>query len=233
VRKTKSRETARAAALGQAPAGDAPAGDAPAALSRRDFLAGLGRWLAGLGLAGLALKTLGAFALPRKDAAGPGGAAAPGQKLNTVWQIDPDLCTACGRCRDNCVLVPSAVKCVQAYAVCGYCDLCGGYFHGKARILNTGAENQICPAAAIKRTFVEDPYFEYTILEERCVGCAQCVIGCAAFGNASLYLQIRHDRCANCNDCSIARSCPAQAISRVPRERPYRLRGPQGGTNGA
>jgi electron transport complex protein RnfB len=129
--------------------------------------------------------------------------------------------------------MPSAVKAVQAYSVCGYCDLCGGYFHGKARRLATGAENQICPAAAIKRTFVEDPYFEYTIIESRCVACAQCVIGCAAFGNASLYLQIRHDRCTGCNECAIARVCPSRAISRVDRKTPYRLRGRQGGGNGA
>lgn len=46
------------------------------------------------------------------------------QKL--VWQIDPDLCTQCGRCATECVLSPSAVKCVHAYAMCGYCKLCGG-----------------------------------------------------------------------------------------------------------
>ena len=45
-----------------------------------------------------------------------------------VWQIDPDKCVQCGRCATACVLTPSAVKCVHAYAICGYCQLCTGYF---------------------------------------------------------------------------------------------------------
>ena len=43
-----------------------------------------------------------------------------------VWQIDPFTCTQCGRCATECVKTPSAVKCVHAYDLCGYCDLCGG-----------------------------------------------------------------------------------------------------------
>ncbi|MHC4761400.1 MAG: hypothetical protein ACYS9H_08680 [Planctomycetota bacterium] len=34
----------------------------------------------------------------------------------------------CGNCATHCVLNESAVKCVHAYAMCGYCDLCTGYF---------------------------------------------------------------------------------------------------------
>ena len=45
---------------------------------------------------------------------------------------------------------------------------------------------------------------EYIIDEELCIGCAKCVKGCAAFGNGSLHLQVRHDRCLNCNECTIA-----------------------------
>jgi hypothetical protein len=44
------------------------------------------------------------------------------------------------------------------------------------------------------------------------------------FGNASFYLQVRHDRCLNCNDCSIARQCPANAWERVPANQPYKLK---------
>lgn len=44
-----------------------------------------------------------------------------------VWQIDPFECKQCGRCATDCVMKPSAVKCVHAFALCGYCDLCGGY----------------------------------------------------------------------------------------------------------
>jgi electron transport complex protein RnfB len=142
-----------------------------------------------------------------------------------VWQIDPFKCVQCGRCADECVMMPSAVKCVHAYALCGYCDLCGGYLKPDANERSTAAENQLCPTAAIKRKFIEDPYFEYEIDEELCIGCAKCVAGCTSFGNGSLHLQIRHDRCKNCNECAIARVCPADAITRVPANQPYLIKG--------
>lgn len=144
--------------------------------------------------------------------------------LATVWQIDPLKCIACGNCRNACVLEHSAVKCVQAYAICGYCDLCSGYFEPKAKDLNTAAENQICPTSAIKRSFIEDPYFEYSIDESLCIACAKCVKGCVDFGNGSLFLQVRHDRCRNCNECSIAITCPVNAFKRVPADQPYILK---------
>ncbi|MEK7412240.1 MAG: ferredoxin [Planctomycetota bacterium] len=157
-------------------------------------------------------------------ASGVGAAAhgVPGPR--TVWQIDPHKCTQCGRCAHTCVLTPSAVKCVHAYAVCGYCDLCTGFFEAEANGLNTGAENQLCPTNAIQRRFVEDPYFAYHIDESACIGCARCVKGCSSYGNGSMFLQIRHDRCVNCNQCSIASDCPAQAIHRVPADQPYILK---------
>ena len=141
-----------------------------------------------------------------------------------VWQIDPFKCTQCGRCATECVKAESAVKCVHAYDLCGYCDLCGGYFKPGAK-LQTGAENQLCPTAAIQRKFIEEPYFEYIIDEELCIGCAKCVKGCAAFGNSSLHLQIRHDLCLDCNQCSIATVCPSDAISRIPANEPYIIKG--------
>ena len=138
-----------------------------------------------------------------------------------VWQLDPQKCLRCGQCATACVLEQSAVMCVHAYAMCGYCDLCTGFFEPEPNDRNTGAENQVCPTAAIKRTFIEDPYYEYTIDEKLCIGCAKCVEGCNRFGNGSLYLQVRHDRCLNCNECSIARVCPADAFRRVPVEHAY------------
>lgn len=146
-------------------------------------------------------------------------------KEKYVWQIDPFKCTQCGRCATDCVLHTSAVKCVHAYDLCGYCDLCGGYFKPDANALTTGAENQLCPTAAIQRKYIEDPYFEYIIDEDLCIGCAKCVKGCTAFGNGSLHLQIRHDLCVNCNECSIARVCPSDAISRVPASHAYIIKG--------
>jgi electron transport complex protein RnfB len=35
---------------------------------------------------------------------------------------------------------------------------------------------------------------------------------------------VRHDRCLNCNECSIAVACPSQAFVRAPAEDPYLLK---------
>jgi electron transport complex protein RnfB len=141
-----------------------------------------------------------------------------------VWQLDPNKCVKCGQCATNCVLTESAVKCVHSYAICGYCRLCFGFFQPGTPVLSEGAENQMCPTGALARRFVEEPYYEYTIDEPLCVGCGKCVKGCNTFGNGSLFLQVRHDRCKNCNECSIARSCPSEAYSRVPADSPYIFR---------
>ena len=154
--------------------------------------------------------------LPALPQAARAKAAAAGRQ---VWQIDPDKCIACDRCQTHCVLDISAVKSVQCFALCGYCDVCTGYFPTKDFVLETGAENQLCPTGAIVRRFIEEKggerFFEYTINESLCIGCGKCVLGCRLM-NGSLYLQIRHDRCVNCNECSIAVACPTQAIGRVP-----------------
>ncbi len=157
---------------------------------------------------------------------GMGGMAASrltGEKW--VWQIDPFTCTQCGRCATECVLTPSAVKCVHAYQLCGYCDLCGGYFKPGSNALTTAGENQLCPTGAISRQFIEEPFFEYRIDVDLCIGCAKCVKGCSSFGNGSLHLQIMQDLCVNCNQCSIARNCPSNAIHRVKAGTPYRIKG--------
>ena len=172
-------------------------------------------WLAKV-LRGAALAAMGL---------GGGYFATRAKAEGTLWQIDPKKCNACGRCQSACVLNPSAVKCVHAFSVCGYCRLCTGYFIPQPAELDTGAENQLCPTGAIQRTFIEDPYFEYKINEKLCIGCAQCVGGCTAFGNGSLFLQIRHDRCVHCNHCAIERVCPTGAIVRVSADHPYLLKG--------
>jgi len=140
-----------------------------------------------------------------------------------VWQLDPDKCIPCTKCQTECVLDESAVKCVQCFLMCGYCDVCTGYFPTENYELNTSAENHLCPTNAIKRTFIEEQagvrYFEYTIDEANCIGCGKCVEGCALM-NGSLYLQVRHDRCVNCNECAIAVACPTQAFQRVPASAP-------------
>lgn len=143
---------------------------------------------------------------------------------NTVWQIDPEKCVQCGRCSTACVMEESAVKCVHVFAMCGYCRLCTAYFEPQPNALNTAAENQLCPTGAIERGFVEDPYYQYVIDEPLCVGCAKCVEGCKRFGNGSLHLQVRHDLCLNCNECSISVVCAGRAFTRVPANSPYLLK---------
>ena len=176
-------------------------------LNRREFLANGLRATIVLGIGGLS------FLVAKKTIAG-----------QTVWQLDPAKCIQCGRCATSCVLAQSAVRCTHVYAMCGYCDLCGGYFKPGTKTLNTAAENQLCPTNALKRKYIEDPFFEYTVDEPMCIGCAKCVKGCSAFGNGSLQLQVRQDLCVRCNECAIARSCPADAFSRVPLSQPYLLR---------
>jgi electron transport complex protein RnfB len=142
-----------------------------------------------------------------------------------VWQIDPFECTQCGRCATDCVMSPSAVKCLHAFDLCGYCDLCGGYLKPDANARTTAAENQLCPTGAIERRYIEEPYFEYHINVDLCIGCAKCVKGCTSFGNGSMHLQIIHDICLNCNECSIARVCPSNAIKRVKASEAYKVKG--------
>lgn len=180
-------------------------------MERRDFLKTGVRCGAVLGLGGLALSLNQKY----QKAAG-----------STVWQIDPGKCTGCGLCAHHCVLNISAVKCFHNYKMCGYCELCTGYFLPDADLasLHTGADMQICPTAAITRTYIEEPSYEYTINKELCIGCGKCVEGCSAFGNGSMYLQIDQAVCEQCNQCTIVSVCPADAIRRIPGNEPYLLK---------
>ena len=145
--------------------------------------------------------------------------------VEMTWQLDASKCVQCGQCATSCVVSPSAVKCMHVFDMCGYCDLCGGYFRPGAKNLTTAAENQLCPTAAIERKYIEKPYFEYHIESELCIGCGKCVKGCVSFGNGSMQLQVNHELCVNCNECSIARACPVDAFSRVPVTDPYLFNG--------
>lgn len=145
-----------------------------------------------------------------------------------VWQLAPDLCMACGNCATHCVLDVSAVKAVQFYPMCAMCDVCTGFIDQQSYVeVDTGAENQLCPTGALVRTLVIEqagvPRYEYPVDEPKCIGCGKCVKGCAMM-NGSLYLQVKHDRCLNCNECSIAVACPTRAFRRVPADRPYLLK---------
>jgi len=188
---------------------DTPAAGGAAEISdsRRSFLRDGVRGLALLGLGGTA-----------------GLLVERGVAEETVWQIDPHRCVQCGKCATHCVKEESAVKAVRSHSMCGYCELCTSYFVPDPNGLNTGAENQVCPTGAIVRKFIEDPYYEYTVKDDLCIGCAKCVEGCELFGNGSMYLQVKHDYCLDCNECSIAIVCPSHAISRIPAKAPYLLK---------
>lgn len=201
--------------------------------SRRDVLrsavrySALGGLLAGTGYLSLFRGGEASACPPGQDCFTCGSAGAcllARTEADTVWQIDPYKCIQCGKCATNCVLNPSAVKCVHAFGLCGYCDLCTGFFDAQPNALNTGAENQLCPTAAIQRKYVEDPYYEYRIDRELCIGCGKCVKGCTMFGNGSLMLQIDQSRCVRCNRCTIAANCPADAIRRIPAKEPYLIK---------
>ncbi len=142
----------------------------------------------------------------------------------TVWQIDPFKCVSCSRCETECVLMPSAVRCVHIPTMCGYRKTCPAFFDFDPNRPDTTSRAQLCPQRAIRRRPVSDSYYSYTINIDRCNGCAKCVKRCAANGNGSLFLQIYHDLCINCNECAIAASCPTQAITKVPADKPYILK---------
>lgn len=177
-------------------------------ISRRKFLKNMGYAAGAAAIGGAA----GLFEISKLTSA------------NTVWQIDPEKCSSCGKCETLCVLRPSAAKCIHAYAICGYCDLCSGYLRKGHQKRNTAAENLICPTAAIKRTYIENPYYEYIIDEKLCIGCSKCVEACTAFGNGSLFLQIKHDICINCTSCSITSGCPSKAVRKVSIKSPYDIK---------
>ncbi len=199
---------------------------------RRDFIKNIARGalLAGIaGVCGMLVSRKNKYQCNgRCGTCKPGnGGTCPLGSDGYVWQIDPEKCTQCGRCATHCVLSMSAVKCFHSYSICGYCDLCGGYLRPDAKERNTGAENQLCPTAALRRQFIENPYYQYTVDEKLCIGCGKCVKGCGMFGNGSLYLQVKHNICVNCNECSIARACPSNAFRRVPASDPYLLKSSQ------
>jgi electron transport complex protein RnfB len=178
-------------------------------LSRKKFLHVCGSVAAGAAIA--SVSGMAVARMFRRDA-------------DCFWQIDSSKCTFCGRCETDCVLPVSAVKCMHANRVCGYCDLCGGYYRTNVKDLNTAAENLMCPTGAIDRVYVEDPYFEYAIDESLCNGCGKCAKGCNSFGNGSLYLQVKQELCKNCNECKISKVCPSEAIQRVSYDKAYLLK---------
>jgi electron transport complex protein RnfB len=144
---------------------------------------------------------------------------------DTVYQVDPNRCVACDLCRTSCVLTNSAVKAVNDFEKCGYCMLCPAYYDVTSVPDLKGIPlGKVCPRDALKRQVVgledpEDPnnnYYEYFVDETLCDGCGRCIKACLPpAGNGSLRLEIRYDRCVECNSCAIEVVCPDAAIIRV------------------
>jgi len=144
---------------------------------------------------------------------------------HAVFQVDSLKCTACDLCRTSCVLPLSAVKAVNQFDKCGYCQLCPAYMDVTSQSDERGIPSgKVCPQDAIKRRVVgredlEDPnnnYYEYSIDEKLCTGCGKCIKACKPpMGNGSLRLEIRYDLCLTCNECSILIACPEAAIVRL------------------
>jgi electron transport complex protein RnfB len=160
--------------------------------------------------------------------AGLGGAAtllARRAASNTVFQVDPSKCVACDLCRTSCVLSHSAVKAVNEFNKCGYCQLCPAYYDVTSQPDDMGLPTgKVCPQDALKRKVVgkvdtEDPnnnYYEYTVDESLCDGCGKCVKACKPpAGNGALRLEVRFNRCLECDECSIKIVCPENAFVRI------------------
>lgn len=158
---------------------------------------------------------------------------------NDVWAIDPNRCInirlgatgveVCDRCATTCVLPLSAVRAVNDFSKCGRCCICPAYFDVTSEVGSDGLPTRkLCPRDAIQREVIgevdpDDPlnnFYDYTIDEELCNGCGKCVMACKEpAGLSSLWLEVRYDLCTNCNRCSIAMSCPEEALLRGPIER--------------
>jgi Na+-translocating ferredoxin:NAD+ oxidoreductase subunit B len=175
--------------------------------TRRQFLKGCARVAGAAAVGAVALKLTA-----RADA-------------DKVWQLDPKVCSDCGKCALKCVLKQSAVRAVNNFDECGYCRICPAYFDTTSRENEDGTfDTLVCPRNAMRRRLVgksdpDDPnnnYYEYTIDESLCNGCGLCVARCKPnAGNGALHLQVRHDLCRDCNQCSIATACPPQAFYRA------------------
>lgn len=180
--------------------------------TRRKFLLALGRALGVAALGGVAARVL-SRANPDAEFIQP---------LHRYgWQINPDRCTYCNRCATACVRLPSAVKAVNDQKKCSNCVACYGHLcdlQTPSRLIAT-TDKLVCPLNALKRTPLFgglDGAYLYTIDADRCNGCGQCALQCNLRGSKSMFLLIRPDLCLGCNECSIAKVCPSQAVERVP-----------------
>jgi electron transport complex protein RnfB len=177
---------------------------------RRKFIMMAGRAACGLALGGVAYRVVSKHLI--EDEAGP--------RTRHAWQIDPNKCKACDKCKTACVRTPSAAKAVNDQKKCSFCVVCYGHITNKhiasEKIMSEG--KRACPRDAVVRIDYSnrpDGYFIYEIDDEKCDGCAICVGLCTKKGTKSMFMIIRPDLCLNCNNCQIAQNCPEKAIDKV------------------
>ncbi len=142
----------------------------------------------------------------------------------TVWQIDPEKCSLCGKCATLCVLNPSAVKCVIDYKLCEGKKDNPAYFKRGVKEFVDNPENRVCPSGALKRKKINDNYYEYSVDESLCIGCGKCGLQSRKKGTGAMYLQIKHNKCVHCNECAIDVGCPEHAIKRISSKQAYLLK---------
>ena len=114
------------------------------------------------------------------------------------------------------------------YARCGRCCICPAYYDVKSETGRDGLPTRkLCPRDAIERKAIgevdpDDPlnnFYDYIIDEVKCNGCGECVMACKEpAGLSSIRLEVRYDLCTDCNRCSIAQTCPDDAVNRQPAD---------------
>ena len=181
-------------------------------MNRRKFLHWLGRSLGLMTLGGIVWRVM---TTKRPEAE----FIQPSHRYG--WQIDPEKCRFCSLCETACVRKPSAVKAVNDQKKCSYCVVCYGHISDRQIASNqiNSHGQRICPYDAVERKRFSggiEGYYLYTVDSKRCTGCGRCVSECNRHGSRSMFLIIRPDLCLGCNDCSIAKVCPQQAVERVP-----------------
>jgi electron transport complex protein RnfB len=177
---------------------------------RRNFIRIAGRAACGLAMGGMVYRVVGNHLVDEM----------PGPATRHAWQIDPNKCVGCDKCKTGCVRKPSAAKAVNDQKKCSFCVVCYGHISNKyidsEKIMSDG--KRVCPKDAVSRvdyTGKPDGYFVYDIDDDKCDGCGLCVEACLKKGTKSMFMIIRPDLCLNCNSCKIALQCPEIAIEMV------------------
>ena len=128
------------------------------------------------------------------------------------WGINNEDCVGCGGCATTCVLPKSAVIAVMNDEICAHRADCPAFFKGGK--IREDREYDNCPTGALIRTDNGDGTFNYSIDEDKCIGCGKCTKLCQRKGEGALTLVIDGDKCVDCDLCQISVQCPTDAVNR-------------------